>query len=74
LIPALHTAVAKSVVAWGATGAIDESHRDVTSFFYNTTDDKSEESAENRGYLINAYGEEKPGHDPQFRSGHQGSD
>jgi hypothetical protein len=30
---------------------------DVASFFYNTTDDKSDERR-NRGYLFNAYGEE----------------
>lgn len=58
LIAALHTGVAKSVVAWGATGAVDETHRGVASFFYNVIDDKSAESAGYRDYLINAYGEE----------------
>lgn len=45
-------------MAWGAAGAVDETHRDVASFFYNVIDDKSKESAEYRAYLINAYGEE----------------
>ena len=58
LIAALHNGVARSLVAWGATGAVDETHRGVASFFYNVIDDKSEESAEYRRYLINAYGEE----------------
>jgi valacyclovir hydrolase len=56
LIAALHPGVARSVVAWGATGAIDETHRGAATFFHNVVDDKSEESAAYRDYLINAYG------------------
>lgn len=58
LIAALHPGTARSVVAWGAGGSLDETHRGVVSFFHDVIDDKSEQNEGYRSYLINAYGEE----------------
>lgn len=58
LIGALHPEIARSVVAWGATGAIDETHRGAVAYFHNIIDDTSEESATYRDHLISAYGEQ----------------
>jgi len=58
LIAALHPNLARSVTAWGATGAVDESHRGAATFFNNIVDEKSGENAAYREYLIHAYGEE----------------
>lgn len=58
LIAALHPGVARSVVAWGATGALDETHRGAVGYFHNIVDDISEESAAYRDHLISAYGEQ----------------
>lgn len=58
LIAALHPGAARSVVAWGAGGSVDETHRGVLSFFHDVVDEKSEQNESYRNYLVNAYGVE----------------
>jgi valacyclovir hydrolase len=57
LIAALYPGIASSVIAWGATGFADETHRGAVAFFHNVLDDTSEQSEGYRTYLIDAYGE-----------------
>ena len=58
LMAALQPDIVRSVVTWGAAGSVDETHRDIASFFHNVIDDKSEQSESYRAYLVDAYGAE----------------
>jgi valacyclovir hydrolase len=58
LIAALFPDMVRSVFTWGATGAVDESHRGVVAWFANAVDDLSPETADFRAHLIEGYGED----------------